>query len=137
MKVQNSAHALTASPCLEKVLARLDKVKPDGAGKWKACCPAHDDKEPSLGIREGRDGKVLLHCFAGCNAAEITAAISLELRDLFPGEHQPRRGPSKSAIQHERTVYQIGLSMQMQGVALNAEDQARFEVAKRRLGVNQ
>ena len=135
MTIQNGAHALTGSACLEKVLARLDKVKSDGAGKWKACCPAHDDKGPSLGIREGRDGKVLLHCFAGCTATDITVAIGLELRDLFPGEHQPRRGPSKSAIQHERTVYQIGLSMQMQGVVLNAEDQARFEVAKQRLGV--
>lgn len=135
MKIQNGAHALRGSACLEKVLARLDKVKSDGAGKWKACCPAHNDKKPSLGIREGVDGKVLLHCFAGCTATDITVAIGLELRDLFPGEHQPRRGPSKSAIQHERTVYQIGLSMQMQGVVLNAEDQARFEVAKQRLGV--
>ncbi len=135
MEIQNGAHALTGSACLEKVLARLDKVKADGAGKWKACCPAHDDKEPSLGIREGSDGKVLLHCFAGCTATDIAAAIGLELRDLFPGDKPARRGPSKAAIQHERTVYQIGLSMQMQGCRLNAEDQARFEVAKQRLGV--
>lgn len=135
MEIQNGAHALTGSACLEKVLARLDKVKADGAGKWKACCPAHDDKEPSLGIREGVDGKVLLHCFAGCTATDITASIGLELRDLFPGGKPARRGPSKAAIQHERTVYQIGLSMQMQGCRLSAEDQARFEVAKQRLGV--
>lgn len=135
MTIQNGARALRGSACLEKVLARLDKVKSDGAGKWKSCCPAHDDKDPSLGIREGRDGKVLLHCFAGCTATDIAAAIGLELRDLFPGDKPARRGPSKVAIQHERTVYQIGLSMQMQGVVLNAEDQARFEVAKQRLGV--
>ena len=78
---------------------------------------------------------MLLHCFAGCTATDIAAAIGLELRDLFPGDKPARRGPSKAAIQHERTVYQIGLSMQMQGCRLNAEDQARFEVAKQRLGV--
>ncbi len=137
MKIQNGACAPMGSACLEKVLARLDKVKSDGSGKWKACCPAHDDKDPSLNIREANDGKVLLHCFAGCTATDIAAAIGLELRDLFPCVHQPRRGPSKAAVQHERTVYQIGLSMQMQGCRLNAEDQARFEVAKQRLGVSQ
>ena len=135
MKNRNSAHALTGSACLESVLARLDKVKPDGASKWKACCPAHDDTQPSLAIKETSDGTVLLHCFAGCTARDITAAVGLELRDLFASEHQRRRGPSKGAIQHERAVYQIGLTMQMHGFQLNAEDQARFEIAKRRLGV--
>lgn len=122
---------------IDQLLPRLDKVKPNGPSKWKACCPAHDDKEPSLSIREAGDGKVLLHCWAGCEAQDIAAAVGLELRDLFPGDHQQRTGPSKAAIEHERTVYQIGLSMQMQGCRLNAEDQARFEVAKQRLGVSQ
>ena len=134
---KNGASALTGSACLEKVLGRLDKVKQTGARQWKACCPGHNDKDPSLSIREADDGKVLLHCWAGCTTAEITAAIGLELRDLFPGEHQPRKGPSKAAVEHERIVYQIGLSGQMQGCHLSAEDQARFDLAKQRLGVKQ
>lgn len=121
---------------IDTVISRLDKVKANGAGKWLACCPAHDDKTPSLSIKEGEDGTVLLKCWAGCTAAEITGAIGLDLRDLFPGEHQPRRGPSKAALRHERAVYEIGVSMQMQGFVLNAEDQARFELAKQRLGVS-
>lgn len=120
---------------VDNVLSRLDKVKPNGAAKWLACCPAHDDKSPSLSIKEADDGTVLIKCWAGCTAADITAAIGLDLRDLFPGEHQPRRGPSKAALRHERAVYEIGLSMQLQGCRLSAEDQARFEVAKQRLGV--
>src|SRR5690606_17253245 len=98
MTIHNSASALTGSACLEKVLERLHKVKQVGAGKWKACCPAHDDKDPSLSIKEGSDGRVLLHCWAGCETRDVTAAIGLELRDLFPGEKQPRRGPSKQAL---------------------------------------
>ena len=137
MTMNISASGLGGEVCLEKVLGRLDKVKQAGAGQWKACCPGHDDKDPSLSIREADDGKVLLHCWAGCTAAEITAAIGLELRDLFPCEHQPRKGPSKAAVEHERTVYQIGLSIQMQGCHLSAEDQARFDLAKQRLGVKQ
>ncbi len=122
---------------IETLLARLDKVKVMKAGQWKACCPAHDDREPSLSIRAADDGKVLLHCWAGCTASDITAAVGLQLRDLFPGEHQPRKGPSKAAVKHEQTVYLIGLSMQAQGCQLNAEDQARLDLAKQRLGVGQ
>ena len=135
MTVNISASGLRGEVCLEKVLGRLQKVKQTGVSRWKACCPGHDDKDPSLSIREADDGKVLLHCWAGCTTAEITAAIGLGLRDLFPGESKPRQGPSKAAIEHERTVYQIGLSIQKQGCHLSAEDQARFDLAKQRLGV--
>ena len=135
MTHKNGACAPIGSACLEKVLVRLDKVKSAGPGRWKACCPAHDDTHPSLSIREADDGKVLLHCWAGCSSTDITAAIGLELRDLFPGEKATRRGPSRAAVEHERTVYQIGLSMLQSGTRLSADDQARFELAKQRLGV--
>ncbi|NWD66393.1 virulence-associated protein E [Pseudomonas gingeri] len=134
MKTQNSASALTGSACLDKVISCLDKVKPAGANKWKACCPAHNDKSPSLTITETSDGTVLLKCWTGCTAKEIVSAIGLELRDLFPGEKQPRRGPSKSAVEHERMVYRIGKSLLEQG-KLEGDDIERFNTAKLRLGV--
>ena len=123
---------------IDKLLPKLSRVKQGKAGAWTACCPAHDDKSPSLKITETADGVVLLKCWSGCTAAEIVAAIGLELRDLFPvDDGKPRRkGPSRSAIEHERMIYQIGLSMQMQGCRLNEQDQARFETAKQRLGVS-
>ncbi|TWI58697.1 hypothetical protein IQ22_00405 [Pseudomonas duriflava] len=134
---QQCREVLRGSACLpiDKILSRLDKVKAKGAGKWEACCPAHQDKNPSLGIKECDDGTVLLKCWAGCTATDITAAIGLDLRDLFPGEKTQRRGPSKTAIRHEQAVYQIGLSMQAQGLQLSEKDQARFDLAKQRLGV--
>lgn len=134
MKIQNGALALAGSACLDNVLSCLDKVKPAGANKWKACCPAHDDKNPSLAISETSDGVVLLKCWAGCTTQNIVSAIGLELRDLFPGEKQPRRGPSKSAIEHERMVYRIGKSLLEQG-KLEGDDIERFKTAKQRLGV--
>lgn len=134
MNIQNGALAPMGSACLDKVLNRLDKVKSAGANKWKACCPAHDDKHPTLAISETSQGVVLLKCWAGCSTKEIVSAIGLELRDLFPGEKQPRRGPSKAAIEHERMVFRIGQSLQQRG-SLAGDDLVRFNLAKQRLGV--
>lgn len=134
MNIQNGALAPMGSACLDKVLNRLEKVKSAGANKWKACCPAHDDKHPTLAITETSQGVVLLKCWAGCSTKEIVSAIDLELRDLFPGDKQPRRGPSKAAIEHERMVFRIGQSLQQRG-SLAGDDLVRFNLAKQRLGV--
>ena len=134
MKIQNGALAPTGSACLDKVLSCLDKVKPVSPNKWKACCPAHDDKNPSLAISETSNGTILLKCWTGCTAQQIISAIGLELRDLFPGEKRERRGPSEAAIKHERAVHLIGQSLLDQG-KLAGDDLQRFNLAKQRLGV--
>ena len=67
-----------------RLLALLDKVRPNGKNQWMACCPAHDDRNPSLSIKEGQDGRVLVHCFAGCGASDVLGAVGMELRDLMP-----------------------------------------------------
>lgn len=63
-------------------LNRLDGVKSQKGG-WQAKCPAHDDKNPSLSISEGNDGRILLKCHAGCEAAAVAASLNLTLADLF------------------------------------------------------
>ena len=47
------------------------------ASGWTARCPAHDDHKPSLSITETINGKVLLHCFAGCHQDQVIAALKL------------------------------------------------------------
>jgi len=66
------------------LLARLESVRRTGPGRWIARCPAHQDRRPSLSIREGEDGRILIHCFAGCGAIEILEALGLDWPDLFP-----------------------------------------------------
>ncbi len=49
-------------------------------GRWSgsagiARCPAHDDHEPSLSVRDGDDGRLLTHCFSGCSAEAVWAAL--------------------------------------------------------------
>jgi putative DNA primase/helicase len=59
-----------------------------GSG-WIAKCPAHDDRTPSLSLREA-DGEVLVHCHAGCEQRAEVAA--LRSRGLWPErEHRTKR----------------------------------------------
>jgi putative DNA primase/helicase len=46
-------------------------------GGWIARCPAHDDREPSLSIRDADDSKVLVRCHAGCDQERVIAALRL------------------------------------------------------------
>lgn len=53
------------------------------AQELRACCPAHDDKHPSLYVALTEDLTVLLRCRADCTAAAITQAVDLTPADLF------------------------------------------------------
>lgn len=66
----------------DEFVTRLEGVRERGPGKWSARCPAHEDRSPSLSVLDAED-RVLLHCFAGCEAEAICAAVGVELRDLF------------------------------------------------------
>ena len=82
---------------LEEILSRLEGVK-GGNGQYSARCPAHDDHNASLSISSGKDGRILLNCFAGCQPADIVDALGLTMQDLFPNStleqafKRPQRG---------------------------------------------
>jgi hypothetical protein len=69
---------------IDNLLSRLGKVQKTGKDSWKCRCPAHQDKSPSLTIKEDMDGKILINCFAGCGALEVLGAIGMDYSDLFP-----------------------------------------------------
>ncbi|MBA2686894.1 MAG: AAA family ATPase [Gemmatimonadaceae bacterium] len=73
---------MNASAPVTKLLASLKGVKRTG-DSIVAKCPAHDDGTASLSIAEGRDGRAILKCHAGCTTEAVVAAAGLELRDLF------------------------------------------------------
>ena len=66
----------------EEVLSHF-QVKKYGNGKAQALCPAHPDKEASLTITQGNDGKTLLKCHAGCSSESVVLAAGLKMADLF------------------------------------------------------
>jgi len=71
-----------------KLLDRFEKVRRTAPGRWLARCPAHQDKSPSLSVRELDDGRVLINCFAGCGAVDVLGALGLEWGALFPDDHR-------------------------------------------------
>ena len=123
---------------ITKVLERLSKVKQRKPDQWMACCPAHDDRDPSLSIKEAPDGKVLLHCWSGCTADEIVGAIGLELSDLFePSDYTPKRpGPSREAVAAEVRILEDALRQLARGEHLPHDGAARVAKACLRLGVS-
>jgi putative DNA primase/helicase len=70
-------------------------------GGWMARCPAHDDREPSLSIRDADNGKVLVRCHAGCDQGRVIAA--LRSRGLWEesGHHRLTR-PARRVAANDR-----------------------------------
>ena len=124
----------------EKLITRLDYVKNNGQDRWIARCPAHDDKSPSLTVREV-DDKLLLYCHAGCSAYEVVSAVGLELSDLFPEKintgNKPLSRPFPAAdilrcLSSEITFLAVCASGLARGEKLNQEDQERLLVSASR-----
>ena len=65
------------------LLEKLEKVRASGQGRWMACCPAHEDRTPSLQITQAND-RVLIHCHAGCGGNEVLEAVGLDFSVLYP-----------------------------------------------------
>jgi 5S rRNA maturation endonuclease (ribonuclease M5) len=82
---------------VQEILARLKNVKKTQSG-WVACCPAHDDKTPSLCVAES-DGKILLNCQANCPVESVVSALGLEMADLFPPKDAPP-SPKMAEVAH-------------------------------------
>lgn len=127
----------------EKLLSSCRKVRATGRGTWVACCPAHEDKNPSMTVRELPDGMVLVHCFAGCSTESIIGACGLQFDDLFPDklpqdEFKPlkRRYPAADVmlmVEQELGVIAIVAGDLAAGRRLSAVDAERMRVAKKRI----
>lgn len=94
---------------LPDILSRLD-IKSGSDGRYMARCPCHNDRQASLSVGVGDDGRVLLHCFAGCDTADIMQSMGLTMRDMFvelkPGDVFPVYDrPTDKAAAHFEAEY--------------------------------
>jgi len=124
----------------DKIISRLEGVKDTGQDRWNARCPAHEDRSPSLAIKEV-DDRLLVHCFAGCSTYEIVSAVGLELSDLFPEKresHKPlsRPFPASDILKclslESMFVYICAQDLQ-RGEKLTDQDVERLGLANKRI----
>jgi len=128
----------------ELLLERLEKVRHTGPGRWIARCPAHDDGSPSLSIKEADGGRVLIHCFGGCEPGAILDACGLEFAALFekrePGAvYRPLKTYMPAAdllllISHEVQVAAHIAAQSQDQLCLEDEQIQRLILAAERIG---
>jgi hypothetical protein len=117
----------------ESLLAKLPDAKLSGKN-WIARCPAHEDRQASLSIGEGEDGRALIYCHAGCKPDAICEAVGLRLADLMPASSKlpnPGKPTTKSRIVAEYSYRDEGGNLIFQ--ALRYEPKS-FRQRKPKLG---
>ena len=128
---------------IQKLLDSLQKVRSIKQNQWTACCPAHADNSPSLGIKLCDNGKILLHCFGGCSANDIVGVVGMELSDLFPPsdkieyESKQKRQYFNAqtiliCLRKESLLLSIAAQDILDGTVL-PEDAKRIEIARQKI----
>lgn len=138
---------MTGGP-VELLLFRLEGVRKSGNGHV-ARCPAHKDRSASLSVCEGRDGRALVKCFAGCEVLAVVQAVGLEVADLFlqrvadatpEGRAVAREAWRQSGwaaalgvLSREASVVIIAARALAEGKPLSSDDHSRLLVAVERI----
>jgi len=126
---------------LNTLLSRLEKVQPIGNNRYKALCPAHDDRSPSLAIKDDSD-ILLLHCFCGCETSDVLGAIGLTFADIMPdkamGNFKKVKKPFYAMdvlgiIKFEATLVYIYATNMAKGLKLTSTDNERLLLAASRI----
>jgi len=81
-----NSHAAGSVPDAKTLTQSLGGEWHDDSGYGTACCPAHDDKNPSLSISPGDMRRVVVRCHAGCDQQAVIGA--LRDRGLWPQERR-------------------------------------------------
>lgn len=146
LQTVGTAHGNHTTPPVDLLLPRLDRVRQTGPDSWIASCPAHDDRSPSLSIRQVSD-KLLVNCLAHCEPGDVVAAVGLTLADLFdrplthggkPLTHRQRRryGQAQDALKvldFEALVVQMAADDMAAGFALDPDHRKRLRTAVDRI----
>ena len=121
---------------LETILAKLSKVRKTQRG-YMACCPVHNDKNPSMTITETDDGKVLAHCFScGARGSDVVEALGLPQGELFFGEftstYDAKLKLRKTELE-DNIVITLYEQEKREGKYLTHSDYKRYRLAKARV----
>ncbi|NDB59936.1 DNA primase [bacterium] len=126
---------------IHEFVGYFEKSYKSGKDEYQCLCPAHDDRTASLGIKEMPDGRILINCFAGCNAGDILGAVGLSFDDIVPkrlGDFKPVSKPFNpyavlKAISNETLLVALAALELGNGKTLPLEDRDRLIIAAERL----
>tara|TARA_R110000868_G_scaffold411073_1_gene701704 strand:+ start:293 stop:700 length:408 start_codon:yes stop_codon:yes gene_type:complete len=129
----------------DEFVSRLKKVRRTSDQSWTACCPAHEDKSPSMAVREMPDGRILIHCFAECAIENILAAVGMTFKDIMPEalseiRYRPIRKPFPAAdvlemLRTEISIVHIIASDIEHGREVTPQAMERLRKARERIEV--
>ena len=118
---------------LDSFLSRFSHVRhigvnSHGVDNYSCRCPAHDTNHSSAVIGVNRDGRYLVHCYAGCSEGDIMTAVGLSVSDLYPDgamaeRIRPIQKPLESRV--DLAVLDIAKATREAGGKLNKADRAR------------
>jgi hypothetical protein len=130
---------------INNLLNKLNKVKRTSTNQYIACCPAHDDKSPSLSITDKGDGKILINCYAGCGTEDVLDSIGMSFEDIMPPkviEHKV--APIKQRVYASDALKVIQLESRIVIMAayelrrnkpMTEQDLARLKLAMERINI--
>ena len=123
---------------INDVLSKLDGVKQVGTNKWKAKCPVHNDKNPSMTVSL-KDDRVLCYCFS-CQATgkDVVEAIGLPVSSLFADKLQAdksewRRKKLLEEKASDEMFLKIYKSWEQAGKYIPWSDKKRYKIAINRV----
>lgn len=130
----------------EDVISRLDGTQRTGAVTWIAKCPAHDDRSPSLSVKDAGEGRTLINCFAGCSVQVVLDALGLTWSALYPprsNDPYARRKFTKAGwhsaadalrcLDTEATIIYFAARDMCDGITLSEQDRDRLLIAVARV----
>lgn len=128
---------------IDQLISLLENVRRTGKDRWMARCPAHCDKRASLAITELSDGRILCHCFAGCDIQSVLSAVGLEFDALYPeraiethGKQEHRPFPASDvlrAVAFEARIVSLAALDMAHGRTLSDEARKRLLLANQRI----
>ena len=113
-------------------IQRLDGLRGSN-GRYQSKCPAHQDRSPSLSIKEAQDGRVLIHCHAGCEVSDVVESVGLTLGDLFPDDTRAKPIPQKQDFEGEKFYIDLARKVKAEGNHLDPITLNRVELAAHRI----
>jgi hypothetical protein len=132
---------MEAQEVKDQILSRLHRVKGNGK-QYRAKCPVrdHSSGDSTLSLLFNDDGRILIHCHAGCEVNDVLESIGLSLSDLYPDgaiQHfmaSAQRKPVKSNRQQlDETILLIASEKRSRGERLTPSEIAEERQAFRRL----